>query len=268
MLIKFLRGVRDRQLASRPRICFPHVPKCAGSALTEAIQRLYPLATRALASSVRIDLKGSHRASEATQTPMHCLRENVLAYHLANPHSYLVSGHVACRPSVTAEFAEDWKFITVLRDPIERWISNYVYDRYKSSDWSKIDLDIHDYVETEDARKSGMTYLFYFSSAKTPPPAGEHHPLVEEAVANLRRFTVVGRSDQLDQAAREFKDQLGWSIEVARTNSSPDPKAKAEIKEDAQLLSKIRDLCEPDLQVFERLFPATSPSSHSDSVVV
>jgi len=71
------------------------------------------------------------KVSEILQVPLMWAREVYLSFHLADHQNIFGSGHGYCRPSVVGAFKEEWAFVIVLRNPIDRWISRYVYNTYK-----------------------------------------------------------------------------------------------------------------------------------------
>lgn len=249
-----MREAQAEQARRAIRICFPHVPKCAGVAVENAIRRQYSLKEKALTSSFRVNLRACQRAAEATSTPASQLRQHMLACALASPRNVFATGHVACKPQLVSAFLDEWRFITVLRDPVERWISNYVYDRHKTTDWAKVDIPVEEYLESERGRNGGMIFLRYFSSMEEPPPSGEHGRFVDEAEANLRRFAIVGAAENMAKIEEDFRRVFGRGLTIRRSNRTPDPGAKQKIKDDSKLLGQVREVCQPDIELYERFF--------------
>lgn len=211
------------------------------------------VATTASIPNFYLHAAASGRASQAISTSVPDLRENVLAYVLAEGKHKFVVGHVRCRPQLTEAFRRDWHFITVLRDPVERWISNYVYDRYKTTDWAATELPIEEYVDSETGRLSGMTYLLYFSNAPADPSISDCERYIDEAEANLQTFDLVGRTDNLTQFAAAFGDVFGKPLVMGMKNRTPNQQVKVEIRGDAALMERIREVCRPDIELYSRL---------------
>jgi hypothetical protein len=236
-----------------PRICVCHVPKCAGSALVDAIKGHYSFVDRTLFPDFHMNLEASGVASEATAVPITQVREEVLAYTLAVGRHKYAGGHVPCRPQLVDTFCDRWSFITVLRDPVERWISGYVYDRYKTESWSKLDADIEAYLSSEAGILSGRAYLWYFSSMPQDAAIREVEPYVAEAEANLRRFALVGSTENMPALAERFGEVFGKPLKIKSVNRTPNPEAKRAIVTNAGLMARIREVCEPDALLYSRL---------------
>jgi len=150
------------------------------------------------------------------------------------------------------EFQGVWNFVTILRNPIERWISEYIYNTYKAQSWEKNTTPIEDYIETEKGRMTGISYLLYFSNLPTDF-AGNRQPYIDEAIENLSRFSVVGVSEDIGNFERQFETVFGKKLGIRQTNVSPKSNLKQRIKEDEALMAKISKLCEADQRVYQRI---------------
>jgi hypothetical protein len=248
-----IRKTRQQRLDQIPRICFCHVPKCAGSALVTAIRDQYSLADRVLFPSFYLDLEASGQAAEATSESITRVRENVLSYVLATERYKYAGGHVPCRPHMVETFRDRWSFITVLRDPVERWISGYVYDRYKTETWSRVELEIEEYLRSDAGIVSGRAYLWYFSDMPDDPSIQRFEPYVEEAVENLRRFALVGATEDMAALAERFGQVFGRPLKIVAANRSPNPTGKQDIRQNTALMEQIREVCHPDILLYTRL---------------
>ena len=252
LLRSLVRAQRLSAAATVRRICFCHVPKCAGTALSTAIAReAFSLRERVLLRNMRIDLRVCETAASFTHQPMMQFRQHLLVYHLAHPAYKYGGNHIYCPPSVVERFSDKWAFVTILRDPVKRWISEYVYNRFKTETWMKNELPIEEFIHTETARISAQTYLRYFSTygSGSSTPTDAH---VEEATANLARFAVVGTIDRLDEWIVRFREEFGVSLTLSTRNVSPNRGEAARIAEQPELVSEIERLCEADIAIYRR----------------
>ena len=173
-----------------PRIHFCHVPKCAGIAVASSIwNKVYP---DGVVDRFTIELKASQSAAQALGVTMMRAREIILAYHLANPQYFFGTAHSYCSPNLVDEFVTDWNFVTMLRNPIERWISEYVYLTYKADDsWARNRMSLEEYLDSETAVFTGNSFLRYFSTFPDST-SGVTPRHVDEALETLSKFRVVG----------------------------------------------------------------------------
>ena len=249
--------VRRRAEHTLHRVCYPHVPKCAGMSVARGISRqAFSMLERRLFPTFSVDPRASFRAAEATSGRMMEVREEILAYALALGQCRFVTGHVPCRPGLVEEFRGEWHFVTVLRDPVERWISEYVYNTEKNSDWARNDLFLEDYLGSHRARVTTTSFLRYFSNIPDDLP-DDPGAFVEQAVENLSRFAVVGCVEDMNGFKRAFRDRFGVTLSIPRRNVTPDRSMKDRIRENGAVMERIRELCAGDSEIYRRALADT-----------
>lgn len=251
-----LTAQRDRAAASVKRICFIHVPKCAGTSVTWAIRRqAFSLREQLLLKDFGYELRAGARAADFAGRSLWTFAPEVMAYHLASARYKYAAGHVHCPPKLIDTFCDRWSFITVLRDPVERLLSAYAYDTFKKSEFFKNTYDIDEYLEQQSGRWNGVMYLFYFSELmyEEKPFEADHAKYVEQAVKTLGKFSLVGSVEQFDGWIAGFRDAFGPTLKVARRNVSPRSEAIERIRADPGLMKRIREVCAPDTEVYRRV---------------
>jgi len=178
-------------LGKAKRIFFCHVPKCAGTSLSRAIARqAYPAYQAVLIPNFSVRLEAAKDASTIFALPKVEARQIILCYHLALDRYKFGTGHVYCRPKLVDAYRKKWHFVTILRNPVDRWISEYAYNTFKASNWAKNELSLEDYIQSEKGRGTAESFLRYFSSIPYPY-SGDPQLYVDEAIDNLSRFSVV-----------------------------------------------------------------------------
>lgn len=240
-----------------PKVFYCHVPKCAGSSISRAIRQ--QLFAGFKGATFSIDLRGSYKSSQVSSMDMMGVREILLAYNLSIAQNYFGSGHVHCRPNLVESYMNEWDFVTILRNPIDRWISEYVYSTYKDSDWYKNTLHIDDYLESERGKVTGIEFIRYFSSMPNNY-VGNVEEFVDEAVANLERFSVIGTVENLERWRESFKTCFHKDLSIPRVNTSPNSGVADKIRSNDSVMKKIEELCKPDLHVYQRIVEMTNMS--------
>jgi hypothetical protein len=143
------------------------------------------------------------------------------------------------------------RYITLLRDPIERIISNYYYvrrtpehrlhDTLYKEEWS-----LREYIEESGNHQlsNGMTRATAFH---TTGQIGES--TYEQALHNLRKhFAVAGTVEQFDASLLLMKHKLGWSnVYYRRHNVTNDRPGKEDIPDDTRRI--IREKNQYDLRL-------------------
>ena len=107
---------------NRPRICFIHIPKCGSTSIYNALRKHVP--------QDRIRHLQVDAVSKAAETVGRGLeyRSDILAYHLFCEDVDIVFGHY----QVTATLIDahpEYEFVTVLREPVSNFLSNFYYSR-------------------------------------------------------------------------------------------------------------------------------------------
>ncbi|MCW8090399.1 sulfotransferase family 2 domain-containing protein [Alteromonas sp. ASW11-130] len=242
-------------LARYPRIFFCHVPKCAGVSLSKAIySSTYPLWLKATRYTGFIDLKSSQVAADLLNIDMMTARETQLVFQLNDPQMRYTNGHCVANPQVVSKYCNDWHFITILRDPAKRFISEFVYNRFKSSEWQKHNDTLDSYLESEKAVSSALTYARYFSGTKEVDAILANPKLVvDAALTNLGQFSVCGTLENMSQWQQKFNEVFNTKIEVASKNESPNQQAYREITSNKGVMEKIKNLCEIDYEIFNTI---------------
>jgi len=247
VLEKRVRSYFDRY----PRVAFVHVPKCAGTSAAESLYRaLYPQVMKVTRLYGRIDLAASRTAEEMSGVDMMTSRQVALINCLSDPLTRFVSGHVYANPAVVKGFA-DWKFLTVLRNPVDRFVSEYVYNRYKSRDWLKVADDFEDFLASDRARSSGSLLARYFSGMDSARIASDPDRAVEASLANLQSFASVGFMDDLQGWMNRLEPVLGARPKMPFLNKSPRPALYEEIEASPDLSARVASLCEIDSRIYE-----------------
>jgi hypothetical protein len=236
------------------KVVFHHVPKCGGTSVSRALRWRY------LLSQGTISPESSYRAFKAFTgrvdrekmlVDVSDLREQMLLYLLYEGVS-CVTPHVRYSEQANKLFHEQYKFITTLREPISRFISHYFWSYGKQHAHGRIDEPIEEFIETERAKRLGATYPIYFSGLPVTADFTSSEA-VQTAIANLKKFAVVGKLDNLSLFSKNIKNELGVRIRIGHENRSR--RSPSEVKKaiTPEVRQKIIELCQPDIQVWESI---------------
>jgi hypothetical protein len=228
------------------KIMFVHVPKCGGTSISNAVLKKYGFWRRLRGKGLTgVNYAASKEGAEFLAIPLQEYRRKILVYHLCNKNNYYVSGHVSVNNEILNEFYDEWNFVTVIRDPVERWYSEYFYNRYKNIDHFKTDLELEDYLNSKKGRDSASSYVSYFAGMNS-----SENKAIEQAKKNLSKFSVVGLLEDLSQFKNEISDKLNFKLDIPHKNESPAPR---HIREDvpSSIHEKVVELCEPDRKIYQ-----------------
>jgi len=184
-------------------VIFIHIPKCAGTTLTQGIiKKIFPRRQRL------IFYDGDTRALMTLLQGMPANRKEQL---------HCIAGHFAF--GIHQFLPQRTRYITLLREPVERVVSHFYFARrnrrhYLHRQVRADSISLQDYVEKLEniEMDNGQTRIL----AGIGQGAGFGRctrQMLDTAQENLRtHFAVIGISERFDDFLRLVHHQLGWSI--------------------------------------------------------
>ena len=250
-VVKAYRWRVDRwRRARRPdleRVFFLHLPKCAGTSVAVAIRDVY---ARSAYSTVHLDPHAADRAAEAMGAPRKDLRRKLLNYNMNSKENRYISGHFPFSSQAWRSVGDRWRHITILRDPVSRWISNFLYNKYKKNDDYRINSDISEFVDSERGRYHGLNYVANLTDLG-PGVSWEGDRAIAEAIENVSRFHVVGVLERMDGFIRDCSSLIGTPLVIGHRRKSPKPDGRSREEISPEVLQRIQDVCAPNQRVYE-----------------
>ena len=219
------------------KVCFLHLPKCGGSSIHDALQNV-------ASASVHLDPIASKKAAEVSGTMLMTYREQLLHYFMALPDIQYIGGHFRWSDAVYEEYGHQWNFITVLRHPVDKWFSQYFYNRYKESGHFKLEVDLETYLASNAGQRlgSGMVNKL-IDSAHTSDP-------IRQAIRNLDKFELVGVLEHIDQFYYDFHKRFGAKLYTLHERRNPASELQREAKRDPEIRRRVEEVCQPDLELY------------------
>lgn len=240
-----IEGARRRLHPNR--IVFHHVPKCGGTSVGRAIRK------RFLLSQATVLPEATYRAEEMLDpsansadllTRAEDLRERMFLYHLAAGVD-CVSAHVRFSDAGWAAYGEKAKFVTMLREPVARFISHYRYSHGRPGAHGHIPEDFETFLNGPTARQLGAFYVYFFSGL--PPTADMTSALaLERAKANLAKFHIVGFLDDPRAFEAAIRTEVGVKIRIGHENKARAPRPP----QDQEFAGLIDQVTQPDQAFF------------------
>ncbi len=214
-------------------LIFVHIPKNAGTTLIHVIKRQYPKQAVFLLSYDWPELVSEFETMDEKE------RGEILC----------LGGHVPF--GIHEEFKDTpATYITILRDPVERFISEYGQLRRasRSSSWRPPNERLKSLGDYLDYRieNNAMDVQTAFISGYLPPPRTQppFEPLPEDALVrakdNLEKhFLVTGITQRFDESLLLMKRRLDWKSHIfyARQNTAPKDASYSDIP--PELLERI-----------------------------
>ena len=240
---------------SRPkhRSVFLHMPKCGGTSLSEAMYATVPfyerigvidaIATRRAAGIVHFDRDDPWVCHEDLENGQKVfdLREQMLLQHMAWD-TMLIHGHVLWSERAAAHFGDLYKFVTLLRDPVERTVSNMRMAQRAGL----VGDDPEAYLQSDVARRQARVFLRYLAG-RNDIAEGDLADATALATQRLEKFAVVGFLDRFEAFNARYREIFGVRLAMRRLNAAPDQMPDLE----ETFLDRLRALCAPDIEIYE-----------------
>jgi len=203
---------------------FMHVPKCGGTSISEALYATVPIhrrvgiidanATRRATSIIHADKneKFLYFDDLANGCKVYDLREKLLLMHMAWD-TEMIHGHVLFSEQAHRHFGDVYRYVTLLREPIERTLSNFLHSVRNGL----FENNLQRYLESDVFRIQGLSMLRYFSGTHPISPQQEAEAL-RRAKHNLRLFSVIGFLDDLDGFADDYAEVFGRRPKIFKYN--------------------------------------------------
>lgn len=223
--------------------------------MTRALRHCFPVGRRV---AVSIQAEGSAKTAQISGRSVHAVREELLLYHMAVPGTAFISGHIPFSGRAFNEFGKDWSFVTVLREPVSRWLSAYYYNRYKThTRHLKTSASIEEYLESPQGLRAGSAYIRFFSGSP------EERPEVDRAIHMMKRFAAIGILEDLNGFRRVFRDRFGTEIRIPHVNRTPAPESAGRHQIPSHVRAKVEEICEPDVILYNSVLANHAADANS-----
>ena len=235
-------------------VIFFHVPKCGGTSVKAAILNRLGLLDYLRGRYFTLDAHASRESAEILGTKMRKLREHVLAYEVnCPPKPVFVTGHFIYSRPIHSKLSEEYTAVTIIRDPVQRFLSQFFYNKNKSTqDHFGIGASIDEYLNSERAKGTGRLMTSYFAGNEAlNDDAFTVDELVERAIQNIRRFDVVGILEDLKQFERVFARATGTDLQIAHHRKNPTDQSEKDEVLTEERIERIKVLCAPDIRLYK-----------------
>ena len=241
------------------KILYVHLPKCGGTSLKNAITSRYGMRAYMSPNHVfHLDAASSVKTAASLGVNLYEHRKQIL-YYAMNSKAKFISGHFPFGEDIYNQFYPMWRFITILREPVNKWISNYYYNKYNNDPkhvW-KIGANIEEFIDSDRASAYGSDYVDQIVGMEHVSKK-ESIKKISKAISLLEKFDVVGILEDMEKFKKDFLSMFGVKLQLFHENSSPLKNRQSsstsglimrqEISE--EMLNKIKVICEPNIEVY------------------
>lgn len=239
--------------APRAKTVFLHLPKCGGTSLSEALYATVPLyqrigvidavSTRRAASVLHFGKDDPFLCHEDRDTGQRVfdLREAMLLQHMAWD-TMLIHGHVLWSPAAFAHFGAEYKYVTMMRDPLARTLSNFRMAQRNGV----ITGGLEAYLQSDVARRQSQVFLRYLAGRNDIAEA-EIPDAIDLAKARLGHFALIGFLERSERFLQRYKEIFGVSLLLSQLNAAPERRPDYP----APLLKRLEALCAADREIYD-----------------
>jgi hypothetical protein len=238
------------------RIFFLHIPKCGGISLYHSIRACYNPLDR-LRGMRFLDVDATYRAAKVLNPAANPftatedyeilkLTEPLLLYFMSEKGSKFIAGHFSFSEPAYRAFQSEFAFLTLVRDPVKRWISHYFYNKRFTR---TISMELKEFIKTDYARSQGFDIVKYIGGASADGDYSSPRA-IERAKKNLDKFHIVGVLEYLDDFAAKFRARFGVDLKLRTLNESPVSAGERDAAMTEEIRKEIEEICRPDLEVY------------------
>ncbi len=235
------------------RVIFHHVPKCAGTSVSRALRIRYALSQISLSANATVelitakDLTGNFDELTRWQEIRRFRRE--FLHYFVLEDIYFIGGHISFSETVYHAAKNRYKFITVLRDPVERFISEYFFNLNREHH-AKITLSLSDYLETTQAKINANKFCDYFCGSEEFFPNNAQNNL-SHAKENILKFDIVGFTEKMEEFEKEVRSKLKIFVSFGKQRVGKTSRSEISSIVTPELRTRIENLCSADIEFYE-----------------
>ena len=236
----------------KDRICFIHIPKCGGTSMRNALFNVYkPWNFQGRALTIHLQEMATREAERLAGPHSRYIRTDLLNYHLSMKEPKSIFGHYRLGRKTFENYKNDWNFITLIRNPVDRWYSHYFFNKNTDSIFN-IDMELNEFVETQEALYMGSTYIDVITG-ETSLEKQRSQKYIEETISLLREFTIVGRLENLHKFCKDFKTKFSKDLHIPHLNITQSEKRKGWDNIPDAIHKKVVEICRPNIEIYRSI---------------
>ena len=230
------------------RLLYMHPPKCAGTSVGRSFKLRFLWKGMGLsAHSMRPVLKNCDPQLDydVYQVEAHRAADAVAAHQISNGKN-LIAGHFWYGKYLRL-VDRDVHRMTVVRDPVKRFVSHYRYLVWKYD--LKADLD--EFLASDRSKQIGSIYGFYFAN-RYPESQPDEDKIVERSIETLKSFSLIGDVNSISNFISAARSIIGGPLIPLRSNKTP-----GNVKPDAgksmtdEQLERINEVTSIDRRIYD-----------------
>lgn len=228
-------------------LVYIHVPKCGGTSFGSALRLrfFYSQATVNLRKSRALQMRVNPDAQGLERIKIEYSQRDALLARLLERRVRCISAHARYDPDLHDAYKDRSTFVTLLREPVDRFVSHYNYLQRHHPDSNRA-APLEAFLDTQDAQRLAAQFLFYFGRT-LPFESSCPDKAIEKAKHALEKFALVGDLSRPAAFHRALAGLVRGPIPMVTRNRAPARTARP----DGDTLRRVRDLCAADTAIYD-----------------
>lgn len=261
---------------SNLRLIFFHIPKCGGTSIDTALREALSISDGYMSVNPHISSVKILQEEEFSFTnPLfwHGMQSSYIQYMYQDKQ--IISGHFPFSEKAYNIYGDRYAHVTVLRDPVERWISHYrfaktgfvfhlgeKYEKLLSDKSLSLAEQLNQFIDSPVGSFLGMlqsAMIGGYNLHSSWDNSVSQEDLLQNAKKNLKFFNLIGFLEETDKIEEKLYELVGCRIQIPTRNKTieadPNNRVLFQDEESATKLQKYEELTEQDKKVKELFTP-------------
>ena len=250
-------GLPPRRLATHFHargIVFVHVPKCGGTSVENGLRKIFRLSRTTISPETSFSTAAKELGLAANDASRHEIltraseiRRTLLHTDLETGYKCL-TGHAPLGANTIDAWSTSHDFITVLRDPVERFCSHLAFNLNGGGGHGQISEPIDRFLTRPRAKVMGALYGKYFAGLAMDADFGSAEA-IRSAKRTLDKMEAIGFTDALGLFGDDVTVLTERRVQIGHDNKTGPSAPKPDFQD--HIMEQIRDLCAPDIEIYE-----------------
>ena len=234
-----IHRISNHKTSQKP-VVFVHIPKCGGVSVDRALREQLALPGEKKIKRkplIETSLFNFNRSivtldDKCDFSEFHCKQiQHTLVYHL-NLNWQYVSGHFNVTKEILAKYHDQYQFVTLLRNPVDRFISNYIFNRLtnqmtimppsiasQATTKEQLWLEADELINSRRGWHMANT-MTMFLTGRYPKDDSDAKAMQNEVLDNLAKFSVVGFLDDMPSFEQQLNGITGKDFQIGKHNTT------------------------------------------------